>query len=457
MARPRATKRVAVDETPGVRVRMYRMGLGDCFLLTFNGSDHILIDCGILTGTPGGAERARDVAGHIRKTTGGRLRALVATHEHWDHVSGFSYALETFKKFEIDEVWAAWTEDPSQQIAAERKAARNLRLRALNAAIERLGVSQSANDWERAGAIGETLGFFGERSPEAPGGSASATMFGFSKLTDEAMSWITDPARKPKFWSPGDTIQREWLGEARVHVLGPPMNRKQLGDLTGQAGDMYGLSGEELGLAAALGVEDETTTWLPFDRALQWAGEAEWLERYVAGFAQQYRGESWRRIDSEWLAEAEQLALQLDNATNNTSLVLAFELTAGGKVLLFPGDAQIGNWKSWAAKHRDLLARTVLYKVSHHASHNGTLTEHGLEAMGHPDLVAMVPVNEVQAKGKRPIPWMMPADALYTRLLEKTKGRILRSDRDISPGSDEWRGAGVTGDPMFFDLFVKTG
>jgi hypothetical protein len=68
------------------------------------------------------------------------------------------------------------------------------------------------------------------------------------------------------------------------------------------------------------------------------------------------------------------LALDLDNATNNTSLALAIELGPGGKVLLFPADAQVGNWFSWRDQSwkddkgrdvtvDDLLARTVFYKV----------------------------------------------------------------------------------------------
>ena len=91
----------------------------------------------------------------------------------------------------------------------------------------------------------------------------------------------------------------------------------------------------------------------------------------------------WRRINQEWLYSAEQLALDMNDQTNNASLVLAFELTKGGKVLLFAADAQRGNWASWARKDwkdgdevvtaRDLLGRTVLYKVGHHGSHNATL------------------------------------------------------------------------------------
>ena len=39
------------------------------------------------------------------------------------------------------------------------------------------------------------------------------------------------------------------------------------------------------------------------------------------------------------------LAFTLDSIANNTSLVLLFEYR--GRRLLFPGDAQWGNWKSW--------------------------------------------------------------------------------------------------------------
>jgi hypothetical protein len=82
------------------------------------------------------------------------------------------------------------------------------------------------------------------------------------------------------------------------------------------------------------------------------------------------------------------LALRLDRDTNNSSLALAIELE-NGEVLLIAADAQVGNWLSWqelafdgsAGKLTgpDLLARTVLYKVGHHGSHNATLREHGLE------------------------------------------------------------------------------
>src|SRR6516225_3450130 len=87
----------------------------------------------------------------------------------------------------------------------------------------------------------------------------------------------------------------------------------------------------------------------------------------------------WRGIDVDWLGTADDLALAMQSATNNTSLVLAIELP-GGDVLLFAGDAQIGNWLSWQDRKwtigertvtgPELLARTIFYKVGHHGSHN---------------------------------------------------------------------------------------
>ena len=155
---------------------------------------------------------------------------------------------------------------------------------------------------------------------------------------------------------------------------------------------------------------------------------------------------AWRQIDEEWLKVGSELALQLDNITNNTSLALAIERVADGKVLLFPGDAQEGNWESWhdesmrwtvkdgsssrSVRAADLLARTVFYKVGHHASHNATAKTKGLELMDEEhELVAFIPVDRAVALSRNPPgSWRMPAVALYRRLLEKCQGRVVRSD-----------------------------
>ncbi len=70
------------------------------------------------------------------------------------------------------------------------------------------------------------------------------------------------------------------------------------------------------------------------------------------------------------------IARSVDDALNNTSLILLFDV--GGKKLLFPGDAQIENWRYAlfqapnSAAIREELADTRLYKVGHHGSLDGT-------------------------------------------------------------------------------------
>jgi hypothetical protein len=67
-----------------------------------------------------------------------------------------------------------------------------------------------------------------------------------------------------------------------------------------------------------------------------------------------------------------QLVRILDDAMNNTSLILLF--TVLGRKLLFPGDAQLENWM-YALEQRGVkkkLAGVDVYKVGHHGSTNAT-------------------------------------------------------------------------------------
>ena len=90
-----------------------------------------------------------------------------------------------------------------------------------------------------------------------------------------------------------------------------------------------------------------------------------------------------------------------------------------------------------AVRIGDLLKRTVFYKASHHASHNGTLSGRaenafGLEQMTHRDLVCVVPVDLNMSKAMnwdRTLPWQ----PLLTRLGEMTRGRLILTDRAADP------------------------
>lgn len=107
-----------------------------------------------------------------------------------------------------------------------------------------------------------------------------------------------------------------------------------------------------------------------------------------------------------------------------------------GRVFLFPGDAQIGNWLSWKdakwtigqteVSAADLMARTVYLKVSHHGSENATPDRNGLGLMTNPDLSAFIPTNKEDAVKVR---WhAMPYDAIVHALSTRTSGRVIRAD-----------------------------
>ncbi len=119
----------------GVRIRMYRQGHGDCFLLVFRKDDgkpfFMLIDCGRKGGsTPKdltGPDKKNpkivgmpEVLDQLFEDTGGQLDVVVVTHEHQDHVSGFPRPDDLehrMRDFHIEDLWLAWTEDGSDALA----------------------------------------------------------------------------------------------------------------------------------------------------------------------------------------------------------------------------------------------------------------------------------------------------------------------------------------------------
>jgi beta-lactamase superfamily II metal-dependent hydrolase len=445
----------------GVSIRMYRLGVGDCFLLSFPKEDgsvfRMLIDCGTHTAQSGGADRIRKVVADIRDETGGHIDVIVATHEHWDHISGFLQADELFGEITAGEIWFAWTEDDTDELA-RKLALTNKRYRALTAlanAEARLRViGLDAGGHPLAG----ILGFFG------PGGGTNLAKAG------KVLKGLSSTVR---YWKPG-ALPREIDGaRARVFVLGPPRSQEMIerSDPSSTDSEVYGFGGymplleavePQLGGGAAQPFDDRFALPLDGTRSLPFFAGHYWADRVPADpeAAREDTTQSWRRIDHDWLDAATSLALKLDEDTNNTSLVLAIELgdpKEGGPVLLFAGDAQVGNWLSWQDVEwpsyygrritgPDLLRRTVVYKVGHHASHNATLREQGLEMMD--DLaLALVPTDAAMAKkvGWGTLPWPQ----LLARLDEKTADRVIRSDRGLPAGLE---GFAVTEHDLYFEI-----
>jgi predicted metal-dependent RNase len=68
---------------------MYRLGVGDCFLLAFprDGQEdfRILIDCGVHQAQEKGNERLKQVVDDLHLVTKGKIDIVIGTHEHQDH------------------------------------------------------------------------------------------------------------------------------------------------------------------------------------------------------------------------------------------------------------------------------------------------------------------------------------------------------------------------------------
>ena len=467
-----------------VVVRMYRIGHGDCFLLAFPGKkantpSYVLIDCGY---KPGSSKKikdpttAKEITAHIREATGGHIDVAVITHEHQDHVNAIT---EThFKDITIGEAWFAWTEDPDDSVADDLRKTYKDKLLGLLAARNRLAAD---GELKRAERLDNFLGFELGGDEEAFNVNAAEALLGAAKtgesMNKKSMKLFKDRAEKgPKFLRAHGPIRSVPNANGiRVFALGPPRDPEQLRSLDPEGDEEFhvmslaaktpvGYFGMAA-IAAAKGTMPEAPFGSRFCVPLADAGAA---GSPYSEFVQAHYGNNgaapaptphpyevpgnapWRRIDRDWLFSAEQLALDMNSYTNNSSLVLAFELSPGGKVLLFAADAQRGNWLSWAKKEwkdgdrrvsaKDLLSRTVLYKVGHHGSHNATLN--GTAGDDYPNIAWMAHgdhgreftamITAVRKWAETQDGWDHPLKAIKDALLRKAGGRVFQTDTDFT-------------------------
>lgn len=479
----------------GVEVRMYRAGHGDFFLLTFRRSVSddtpffMLIDCGMKGGSHVEEDRSlHDVIGDLHAHTGGVLDLVVVTHEHQDHVSGFPKPGEDdhpFHKlgFVIKELWLGWTEDETDEDANRFREIYGDQVLTLALAHHKLSEALGADD-EQAKEIAEFLEIetghtdgaslltevhaeldaAGELPLGLEGDPFGAVFAASSKIKGERykrrLQGLRHMAEKITFLSPGDgPLALPGVTDVRVYPFGPPRDKKRLTSLNPRKSEEFhvgpfalGTPGADLfaAMTSASGAQGSGSPFAP----RYTIPEADILERtprkgsdpkgYYLARAYKARKHENRRIDGDWLGDAEALALRINNEVNNTSLVLAFELMQSGQTLLFTGDAQRGSWVSWAelswtvdghtVTAKDLLARCTFYKAGHHGSHNATLNgtledEHAnLNWMAQgkyaDHFVSMIPTNKVWAFGKSR-PWRHPMKAIEDALFEKAKSRVM--------------------------------
>jgi glyoxylase-like metal-dependent hydrolase (beta-lactamase superfamily II) len=111
----KATARTAAEtEQRAVTIRMYRHGLGDCFLLGLPSKEKektfwMMIDCGVVLATADRTGEFKKLIADVKETLGrDPIDILVVTHEHYDHISGFSHVKAEFEAIKVREVWFAW-------------------------------------------------------------------------------------------------------------------------------------------------------------------------------------------------------------------------------------------------------------------------------------------------------------------------------------------------------------
>ncbi len=441
MAKPKTkSKKTAAS----LRVRMYRVGFGDFFLVTVPskaGPQHILIDCGVTRGKTqkGDIASIKTAVRHMVKEVGGKLALIIVTHRHQDHIIGFSRCEEEFKGLEVEAVWFPYWEnelDPDVKEFQDGLAALALDVRAAA-----LAGADSDNLDEILGMMENATGFGVADKPEGPGGGTNAKSLALLK---RGLRKPNGKTVAPQYYYKG---QKPKLPDSLVDagleaiILGPP---KPGAEAFLKLDDLKKGVGQYLGAAGDRGKREKLVPFAAHFKATadDYPTRAfrEWAPRVGNTW-------DWTARDSKALENAVKAALpssvfaaakKIDGALNNQSLVVLF--TWKGKKLLFAGDAQAGNWEYWLydtdAPARDpsklelstagtkILGEIDFYKVGHHGSTNATPIS-AVEAMG-AGFVSMCSTQDDSYGNKKKgteVPRIPLMDALAS------KSTLVRSDQ----------------------------
>jgi hypothetical protein len=357
-----------------VQIRSFQVGFGDCFLLSFIYGDkdkrHVLIDFGT-TGLPRRGQPSEHmpiVAERIREFVGkgNGLTAVVATHRHADHISGFATDNRTggsgniIRNLRPRLVLQPWTEDPKARVNAKQATTISGGKKGFVASLALMNdlagrvhklASDDKQQWMSL-AVRKELSFLGEDN------------IANKSAVDNLIAMGNQKGAKARYLRYGDESGLEaLLPGVKVHVLGPP-DLTQTNRIRKQRSKDNDQFWHFVSGAVSLRAAREATAVTGTRRRRNGhvvPAEARWFRDRLES------------LSGQGLLE---IVRQLDQQMNNTSLILLFEVN--GKKLLFPGDAQLENWSYALTESKEakkvcaMLADVDFYKVGHHGSLNAT-------------------------------------------------------------------------------------
>jgi len=425
-----AKKAPAKKVATSLRIRMYRVGFGDFFLITVpskEGPQHILVDCGVTRGHTGKGDIAtiETAVRRMAEETKSTLALIIVTHRHQDHIAGFGRCAEEFKKFKVGAIWMPIWETEYEAGIGQFQAE-------LTGFALSLSVAAVKADDDAATAEIEAI-------------AANATGEGGGGPNAKSLKVLkTELGAKPKYLAKGDKPRLpSALADAGLaaQILGPP----PVDDF-----DFLKLMDLKKGVGQYLDESDGDNVkqgLMPFEpkymaSAKSYPEEAfhEWAPRTAPWDSnQRYSNELENGVRSMTPSALLTAAKTLDGILNNQSLVVLFGWK--GKKLLFAGDAQGGNWEYWlygdevepsrdptgltlSPEGKKILSTLDFYKVGHHGSTNAT-PKPAVEAMAN-NFVSMCS-TQTDTFGNVDKQTEVPRDLLLDELAKKSA--LVRSDQ----------------------------
>jgi beta-lactamase superfamily II metal-dependent hydrolase len=406
---------VSTGQMKGLRIRMYRVGFGDFFLLsvpTAAGARHILIDCGVHAQDLGSI---REAVAQMAVDCGAKLALVIMTHRHADHISGFGTCAEVFRTITVDRVWMPWFEDPANDTAKAFQTS----LTALAARVSlRLAARGDAGS-QLAAMVDNITGGMTVSGVSNNQKALEVLNKGFMNQPEHDYYRADDAAKLPR------DLEDAGLS---AQILGPPSDLSLISKMTDKNNQF---------LTGTAETDDDSASSFP--KAFR-VVEADYPADAFSIFSKDQIKAMIEGAQPDVMAAQ---ATAADNTLNNQSLVILFSFA--GKNLLFAGDAQWGNWENFlyggafgtpghtemTERAKAILGKIDFYKVGHHGSTNATPKD-AVAAMR----LGCVGMCSTQIHAYNEV----PREPLLKALSQRMQGQLARSDQvavdDVPPNKD---------------------